>query len=795
MLLVHRVTGIAVLTTGLCIAATPLATADRQSSSPQTLPEVTRWRGLYECWRMSDTDTHRPFYDEVGRSELVGSVRFELERDGTGSEWWSVVRTNVNGTYRSSNTSQSNTSQIIARRSGSFSGAVADSDISFNLREDGTWGFHAGGILARPYTIGQTIYRRWRYDNQWMEETRNESTDSKSYPHWAVRGKLPTGVPGLIEGTWDKRTVIKSTSTTDHQYGRVFLVPEYADLELVVALEGTDAGGKPTAFDKWLPRGRRDEGAGASISATATLQHRDGSAPRTRVKQFRFELRDTSREPGVALNWPNLSGEGGDRPPPDELMDLRFDDRVGQTDAKKQRQTLPPREDPRGRPFADTVIQSFDFGAWSDLVVVAELADGREITGHLEGDPEEVAIPIPKRTSPSFIADAWKEQHKVSGADSADDETEPVGEEGCDGDGLTLYEEYRGFFEGGRHIRTNPKKKDLFIFNPAGALNEEGINLFQRISGLEVHKKLLPFPADRNTSERSTGVKGPSRGQADGDDDTLINGYFDRGPHRVMQHFVRVYFRSAFQRPGGGYVPKNPNDRLRSRPKDTDVVYIDEPDAKFWQSNYGVSEADSPRQHDVTVAHELSHTVGVEHHGDGDGGILVKALAADDPENPTGRPMWFDQNSRVATPVTFLDEATGRDLTESWASTAIGLSKGSGINVSGSRWDDVQGFTVGKAHRQHSGNEDCVMRYWLAEVYPKTGAANTFYVVPDGTEPVGSHLCTVRTGTSVNKTPPPPSQQQSRYFDADPARGRCKYWVCVNDAIPARSFAQSGGGT
>ena len=97
------------------------------------------------------------------------------------------------------------------------------------------------------------------------------------------------------------------------------------------------------------------------------------------------------------------------------------------------------------------------------------MSDGSKLVGHLEGDTAQEDIRLPLRSEQSLIADVWKQNHGVAGmADINDNESDPAGD-GHPGDGLSLYEEYRGFIIDGQHVEGNPNKKDYFILNRAGA--------------------------------------------------------------------------------------------------------------------------------------------------------------------------------------------------------------------------------------------------------------------------------------------------------------------------------------
>ena len=87
-------------------------------------------------------------------------------------------------------------------------------------------------------------------------------------------------------------------------------------------------------------------------------------------------------------------------------------------------------------------------------------------------------------------------------------------------------------------------------------------------------------------------------------------------------------------------------------------------------------------------------------------------------------------------------------------------------------------FYVGGPQRQHSGNDQCIMRYFFANAYQSTADSSIYYLSAAGTESVGISLCPTGSGTGVNATSHKP---QSRYGNAAKDRGACQSWVCVND--------------
>lgn len=527
---------------------------------------------------------------------------------------------------------------------------------------------------------------------------------------------------------------------------------------------------EPRGYDNWRPEAAMDEATpGNDISVKATLRHEDGSPPseNERAQKFEFELTNVSKEPGITMNYP-LAGKAKN------TLDLQFDEtRNGGLPVILHG---PGQAESFGLPHetASILVSAYDWGAWGEIKVTAVLRDGRRIVGYLKGEKNHTPVRLPKRASDSFIADGWKTSKGASSApDNDDKEKEPQGEAGCDGDGLTVYEEYRGFIENGAHIEGNVDKKDFFILNLIGGDAEPGIWLFTDITQLEVHKDLKE---DELSQE-----------------DTQINANCDKCPQRVAQHGV---YMEEIEDLSGGVTSIRPygNFLTRGRPGLTRSIAMQPRMAAGSMTNpNNLSNLDKPLLYDVSVAHELSHSVGLDHHGEGDSDRYFELIIPENPANTLGRAYIAGPGGN---PVTLLDEATGVD--------AIGRLYGAYLSAgeyiqgrldSGSPLDSesqlnletaalTSNYQVGLPSRQHSGAVECVMRYSYASMYPKQQSPDeAFYLVPPGTEPLGFQLCDTAEGTGINKDPRTP---QPRYFGAAANRGTCRKDVCVNDAIPPR---------
>ncbi|MCC7384668.1 MAG: hypothetical protein IT384_22660 [Deltaproteobacteria bacterium] len=352
-------------------------------------------------------------------------------------------------------------------------------------------------------------------------------------------------------------------------------------------LELDDTG----AFVDWRPTATADEKAGRPLEVTARLVTASGKTPTARVTRFTWKLTDTSREPGVAMNQPPNAS--------DTRFDLRFQVAPGELGTLLDEEQTLERYTPPA--LSDTArIAPYDWGGWSKLEVTAVLDDGRMITGKAKSDQSD-GLRIPKRASNSFIAEIWKKQTMASGADDSDAETRPRGD-GTPGDGLSLYQEYRGFYVNGSHISGTVDTKELFVVALPEAM--PGIALFELGTELKVHAEL-------KESELGNG--------------RVINGNKRDGPGSTVQHAV-VMKKDVFERRTRGLIGEAAGG----------------PGTPGSVRQIGISSSlfalDSDRQM-KTVAHELSHAVNVYHHGRGDETVqwVAKGDGTVDEVGRTGR--------------------------------------------------------------------------------------------------------------------------------------------------------------
>ncbi len=128
-------------------------------------------------------------------------------------------------------------------------------------------------------------------------------------------------------------------------------------------------------FESWMPEGGKDEETHAGIPVFVEAELRLKSGKKTSEKaKFKFELIDTSKEPGLCLNAPKK--EKAKR-----SYDLKF--------RQEENLDLSVAEDGQTAQSKDfqnseaVVVRSYDWGAYGKLKVTATLGRGKQVGGAL----------------------------------------------------------------------------------------------------------------------------------------------------------------------------------------------------------------------------------------------------------------------------------------------------------------------------------------------------------------------------------------------------------------------------
>jgi len=208
-------------------------------------------------------------------------------------------------------------------------------------------------------------------------------------------------------------------------------------------------------------------------------------------------------------------------------------------------------------------------------------------------------LKIPEDKDGNFMADAFEHYRGLSALD--DEDPEPKGD-GTPGDGFTAFEEYRGFVRQVgptcdplkvKHVRTNPKVKDLFIRASDPLLREIVFQQFGVLTDLDVHTicpeqyvddqtRIVNFTMQRNPGEAVRGAR-------------LTQ---DRPQHGL--YLVNAPAGGGLYGRSSGFGP----------PRNVTRVAVDIP---------RIRAAQRSRFEDylrVVTHHELGHAVGIRHHGD-----------------------------------------------------------------------------------------------------------------------------------------------------------------------------------
>ncbi|MGH2553344.1 MAG: hypothetical protein ACRDEB_06480, partial [Chitinophagaceae bacterium] len=435
----------------------------------------------------------------------------------------------------------------------------------------------------------------------------------------------------------------------------------------------------PQNYDSWLPVAGRDElTKGSVMNISLKVQGKNGQKATIKTKSFELTLSNTSKEPGITLNAPLV-------PSVDQLPDLRFlQHPTAESKDEDQSITIDCLDGFTGK----VNIGSYDGGGWTTLTATAILEDNSRIKGCLLIPGGETDILIPKRDPGSKIATAWL---KANGNPGELDDKEYSTGNSNDGDGLTAYEEYRGFISEGKFLRLDPNKKELGVRLKKAELPlfMEGLKWFENASFIKVVRFI----------ETEIGL------------DRRLNKNF-KSAHNYDQYAL-ILEKGGLPTGVGGQAFNY------GGPKTTTLILIDVDQIDLFYNIFTVQARPARLLYTKaellanTVAHELSHGVDVKHHGR-------------DPNEPD--PQVAETTS---VPPYRIFKHDGSQVTiRPYAISAIG-TEGS----------------------QQSGDLSCIIAYnpyhkWAFTI--GADGANIFNEVPQ--LPMGRRMCASKKGTGINAT-------------------------------------------
>jgi hypothetical protein len=508
---------------------------------------------------------------------------------------------------------------------------------------------------------------------------------------------------------------------------------------------------------QWLPEGPMPGSAagvpGNTATVTAKLRRKDGGALARGAVMVRFQMVQNSTEPGACLNFPLEA-----KPDPKDF-DLRY---VKGGDAVPVGEDGQAAETPVGDwRQATATLGSFDWGAYGSITATAYVPDYGDVLATVEGTGKNSLL-MPDRAADSNIGTAWKTRHGVSELPDTDDAEKSPGNKN-DGDGFTLYEEYRGVMARGKHSRRDadalldPKKKDVVVL-----LAKEGRTAtYGKPPSVKVFN-LQPIGAHLDAALAGGRLLASAIGDAH-----VVNAFQDEAPASRQIDFNSGYTRDraqhgvllhAMNSGGTGEVGvAAPLERSNKTPVKTDFVAID---FEAITAGYAAQKAANTagglatpyslaEELANTVAHELAHACGAAHHGDREG------------EGPTR----FLYATNVPPQYTVIG-ADGVEIT---------VRERTVKNPDGTEtkqdYYELKGQIAGDDSRS-SGDLKCIMCYPNYYSWRLTTVRGKGYVwramVP---LPMGTTLCTGRDGSPPNV----------HFGPANSARGNCRAKIKIKD--------------
>ncbi len=221
-------------------------------------------------------------------------------------------------------------------------------------------------------------------------------------------------------------------------------------------------------YEKWLPGNEEYPESFKPVSFKASFEDKQ------QADTIIFELPKISHLPGICTNYPIL----GEKPPKEE-PDIYFAPQDKQTDPNIKVLNDSEAVTIKRVNQATIVVYSRDFGGHAILKARSFFSGDVAVCPY----DDDYSIEIPNDQNHNNIADAWEKEMGVDGIGKLDDKDKLPSGQTREGDGLTAFEEYRGFIcekdviapcdgdhtkRAGKHVRTSPLCRDIFIHDSDG---------------------------------------------------------------------------------------------------------------------------------------------------------------------------------------------------------------------------------------------------------------------------------------------------------------------------------------
>lgn len=249
-------------------------------------------------------------------------------------------------------------------------------------------------------------------------------------------------------------------------------------------------------YEKWLPLGPPVDGSynkGNTIGFTVKIRQKNDTNVLYQLPYgVSWSLETVTKNEGYCGNYPADNGS------PDTKPDLRFDDSIYKNNpsvASVTEDALTSKEN-QGMAVA-AIVTSFDYGSYGQLGAKVTLNDGSTIEAVNYRRTDRNVLPIPCDDNNNQVADYYEKNQNIYDKNyPADWDGEKIFDM-VKGDGLTLYEEYRGFVledANGKHAfrRLSADTAEVFYHTLPGETADhistfkQGAQLYATISGVNL---------------------------------------------------------------------------------------------------------------------------------------------------------------------------------------------------------------------------------------------------------------------------------------------------------------------